>query len=609
MLSFCGCFGSLEFKPKPIVPQPQTAFSVDERCSTESQGCGFDLFIGKMDATRKLLKKKLIALHPDNFQAVKAVRINEASTLENLLNKGLSPNLEDSHHNPIISLAASKGHVDIVKLLLKKGANINSKTSNNELLISWASEDGHTDIVKLLLDRGAAANTKSSDGESIIVLAAKNGHTDIVKLILERGGDASTKSIAGNPIVAMATKKGHTQIVKLMLEHGVDVDTGSDTGVSIITLAIIKKHIDIVKLLLEYQVDVNTKSCGICLLIYAVAGNNTGIVRLLLDFGADPNATDLFGEEVIHMAVKENYVDSVQLLLAYGAQVDIFPSILYDAISVGSIELVRLFMEYKADEARWKSNGEHCVNLIKKAVSRKFYQIAKLLLEYVTDNMQRRALFELLITLKEPTSLSKLQNVMMLGKLDLPDGVEELMAAENDGSWYDAIDRGSSKFVHQGIWLLLAAFSNRISVMNRLLVSPGFNQKEQRDKVIKAFFLVARNNNVDTAIGLLKRIEEMKVDDQAIQLVAEYGNRLAAKLLLNAFGRLNIQEKKAVLSSAIKLGEYEIAKILMATHWELDLSWLFDNIKRNSKLRTYALSQHILKRLLCVDLAAEIMEF
>ena len=66
-----------------------------------------------------------------------------------------------SDYTPL-SLAASGGYVNIIKLLLQHGAEINSRTGS-KLGISplmLAAMNGHTAAVKLLLDMGSDINAQ-----------------------------------------------------------------------------------------------------------------------------------------------------------------------------------------------------------------------------------------------------------------------------------------------------------------------------------------------------------------------------------------------------------------------------------------------------------------
>ena len=125
--------------------------------------------------------------------------------------------------------AASRGHMEIVKLMLEKGAN------DYDLAMGSAALGGHMDMVKFMLEKGA------NNYESAMEHAASGGHIEIVKLMLEKGANYY------NWVMNSAAKGGHMNIVKLLLEKG------ANNYDSAIDCAAEEKHDDIVKLLQEHR--------------------------------------------------------------------------------------------------------------------------------------------------------------------------------------------------------------------------------------------------------------------------------------------------------------------------------------------------------------------
>uniref|UniRef100_A0A0R3QCG1 ANK_REP_REGION domain-containing protein n=1 Tax=Brugia timori TaxID=42155 RepID=A0A0R3QCG1_9BILA len=78
-----------------------------------------------------------------------------------------------------LTLAAYKGHYDVVQYLLEKGANKYKEELHTALM--EASMDGHYEVAKLLLDNGAPVNLASDSFESPLTLAACGGHPDLVR--------------------------------------------------------------------------------------------------------------------------------------------------------------------------------------------------------------------------------------------------------------------------------------------------------------------------------------------------------------------------------------------------------------------------------------------
>lgn len=93
-----------------------------------------------------------------------------------------------SDYTPL-SLAASGGFVNIIKLLLDNGAEINSRTGS-KLGISplmLAAMNGHVAAVKLLLDMGSDINAQiETNRNTALTLACFQGRHEVVSLLLDR---------------------------------------------------------------------------------------------------------------------------------------------------------------------------------------------------------------------------------------------------------------------------------------------------------------------------------------------------------------------------------------------------------------------------------------
>ena len=89
-----------------------------------------------------------------------------------------------SDYTPL-SLAASGGYTNIIKLLLAHGAEINSRTGS-KLGISplmLAAMNGHTAAVKLLLDMGSDINAQiETNRNTALTLACFQGRHEVVNI-------------------------------------------------------------------------------------------------------------------------------------------------------------------------------------------------------------------------------------------------------------------------------------------------------------------------------------------------------------------------------------------------------------------------------------------
>ena len=130
----------------------------------------------------------------------------------------LKPKGQNSKIDNAILLAASHGHLDIVKHCLIKGANIEAKsTENGATPLINAAQGGHTPTVMYLINtKGANLNAVTNDDNSTaLIMAATGGHFDIVQCLVFKGCDVFVKSKNGTAL-EIAQKNDHQEIVAFL---------------------------------------------------------------------------------------------------------------------------------------------------------------------------------------------------------------------------------------------------------------------------------------------------------------------------------------------------------------------------------------------------------
>jgi len=130
----------------------------------------------------------------------------------------LKPKGQNSKIDNAILLAASHGHLDIVKHCQIKGANIEAKsTENGATPLINAAQGGHTPTVMYLINtKGANLNAVTNDDNSTaLIMAATGGHFDIVQCLVFKGCDVFVKSKNGTAL-DIAQKNDHQEIVNFL---------------------------------------------------------------------------------------------------------------------------------------------------------------------------------------------------------------------------------------------------------------------------------------------------------------------------------------------------------------------------------------------------------
>ena len=131
--------------------------------------------------------------------------------------------------------AASRGHVEVVKLLMgdpRVDARAISKKGFSAM--HYAAAEGHVEVVKLLLENRVDANAKTNSGATPLHLAAAENHYKVVRLLLD-SPRLSTANCADNihqssPVMTALKTKSKDALQELLNHPKVSLGTIDGTG-------------------------------------------------------------------------------------------------------------------------------------------------------------------------------------------------------------------------------------------------------------------------------------------------------------------------------------------------------------------------------------------
>jgi ankyrin repeat protein len=166
-------------------------------------------------------------------------------------------NAVDDEGNSLLYVAASKNQLGKISFLLNKGANVNFKNERGATPLNVACDKIALDAIQLLIDGGADVNTRTNRGNTPLSCAASGKGCTLVNTF------------------AFNTTYDFTNVAEILLDNGADVNLLNP------------------------------------LLIAAHAGN-VKMVQLLLAKGANINATDAEGRNVLQIAEQEGYTIAEQ---------------------------------------------------------------------------------------------------------------------------------------------------------------------------------------------------------------------------------------------------------------------------------------------------------
>ena len=151
----------------------------------------------------------------------------QVAVIEMLVKAGADVNAKDKAGLTPLQRAVYVGNPEIVEALFSVGAKV-SKEEKKWNALHLAASNGHLELVRLLLDKGMDVNGRDHLDITPLHGAAFNGHKKIVALLLEKGADVRAKDIKGKTPYDRAEAEGHTEILKMLVESGYQVPEVSE---------------------------------------------------------------------------------------------------------------------------------------------------------------------------------------------------------------------------------------------------------------------------------------------------------------------------------------------------------------------------------------------
>eukprot|EP00943_MAST-04B_sp_MAST-4B-sp1_P005289 g5289.t1 len=243
--------------------------------------------------------------------------------------------------------AASRGHIEVVKILVEANVDIDDVNKENMTALYLAAREGWYHVVVYLLEVGANVNQSATTKRTPLFCALMNDHCNIVKYFINNtdadieGRDSSLNTIwheiaacnslncfqlfvelyndnaetndnnkimsygremkrlidlnclnnIGQHPIHLAASEGHSEILKLMLSINCKlIDLPQHDGNTALHIACARGHLNVVEILLEFNCNVNAiGSNGRTALVLARGFRHDNIVQLLVTNNADEN--------------------------------------------------------------------------------------------------------------------------------------------------------------------------------------------------------------------------------------------------------------------------------------------------------------------------------
>lgn len=150
--------------------------------------------------------------------------------VEELTDKGVAP----------LTVAATKGYLDMVKLLVEHGLSANIQGRLKATPLTEAARTTRVEMVRLLIKLGADVNLPGQFGYTPMMWGIKND--EIVAMLIEAGADVNARADDHTTALHCAVGSLNLNAVKLLIDKGADVSAKDDRGMTPLKITTLSRN-------------------------------------------------------------------------------------------------------------------------------------------------------------------------------------------------------------------------------------------------------------------------------------------------------------------------------------------------------------------------------
>ncbi|XP_019503403.1 PREDICTED: ankycorbin isoform X2 [Hipposideros armiger] len=231
-----------------------------------------------------MVKGKTNEWNKNDDRLLQAVENGDAEKVASLLGKkGASATKQDSEGKTAFHLAATKGHVECLRVMVTHGVDVTAQDTAGHSALHLAAKNSHHECVRKLLQSKCPAESIDSSGKTALHYAAAQGCLQAVQALCEHKSPLNLKDLDGNIPLLLAVQSGHSEVCRFLLDHGADVNSRDKNGRTALMVACEIGSSNTVEALIKKGADLTlVDSLGHNALHYSKLSENAGIQSLLL---------------------------------------------------------------------------------------------------------------------------------------------------------------------------------------------------------------------------------------------------------------------------------------------------------------------------------------
>eukprot|EP00301_Raphidiophrys_heterophryoidea_P004129 c11819_g1_i1.p1 GENE.c11819_g1_i1~~c11819_g1_i1.p1 ORF type:complete len:870 (-),score=227.03 c11819_g1_i1:956-3565(-) len=194
----------------------------DSRPLLSKQQSRPEMMIPLLSPTSSSSSSSSLRMTTSTTELCSAAARGDLAEMKRLLRKGADPNLGDYNKRTPLHIAASNGHLDVVKFLCElRGINVNCQDRYQSTPLMDAINKNKNGILTVLKRHGATTADKAHGYR--LCRAAAEGNIQMLKKMAEMGTNLNNTDYDGRTALHLAASSGHLRVVEWLISQGVDL--------------------------------------------------------------------------------------------------------------------------------------------------------------------------------------------------------------------------------------------------------------------------------------------------------------------------------------------------------------------------------------------------